>query len=104
MKEILTETQQREFLDMIKVFGPIERRILMGKDVDTNITYNNLWSLYYFPALRFGLSREHNRILENFGWEFGYPTEQVRAIEAKALRKMRHPSRSRKLKTILDHT
>ena len=104
MKGILTEVQKQEFLDMIMAFGPVERRILIGRDVDTDVTYDNLWSLYHFPALRFGLSEEHSRILKNIGLEFGYSIEEVRAVEVRALLKMRHPSRSRKLKNILDHT
>ena len=104
MNGILTEVQKQEFLDMIKAFGPVERRILIGRDVDTDITYDNVWSLYHFPALRFGLSDEHGHILKHIGLEFGYSIEEIRAIEAKTLRKMRHPSRSRKLKNILGHT
>ena len=104
MNGILSEVQKQEFLDIIKAFGPIERHILIGKDVDTDITYGNVWCLYHSPTLRFGLSQEHNRILKNIGQEFGYSTEEVEAIEAKTLRKMRHPSRSRKLKNILVYT
>lgn len=104
MNGILSEVQKQEFLDIIKTFDPIERRILVGKGVDTDITYGNVWCLYHCPALRFGLSGEHSRILKNIGQEFGYSTEEVEAIEAKTLRKMRHPSRSRKLKNILVYT
>ena len=104
MKGILTEVQKREFLDMIMAFGPVERRILIGRDVDTDVIYDSIWSLYHFPELRFGLSDEHSRILKNIGLEFGYCIEEIRAIEARALLKMRHPSRSRKLKNILDST
>ena len=104
MKGILTEVQKQEFLDMMMTFGPVERRILIGRDVDTDVTYDNVWSLYHFPELRFGLSEEHSPILKNIGLEFGYCIEEIRGIENKALLKMRHPSRSRKLKNILDHT
>ena len=104
MKGILTEVQKQEFLDMIMAFGPVERRILIGRDVDTDVTYDNLWSLYHFPALRFGLSEEHSRILKSIGLELGYWIEEIRTIETKVLLKMRHPSRSRKLKNILGHT
>jgi len=100
---ISTEILKQEFLDMIMAFGPVERRILIGRDVDPDVTCDNLWSLYHFPALRFGLSEEHSQTLKNIGLEFGYAIEKVRAIEARALRKMRHPSRSRKLKNILGH-
>ena len=104
MKGILTEVQKQEFLDMIMAFGPVEHRILIGRDVDTDVTYDNVWSLYHFPALRFGLSDEHGHILKNIGLELGYSIEEIRAIETRTLRKMRHPSRSRKLKNILDST
>ena len=52
--------------------------------------------------LRFGLDDERARTLEEVGKEFNVTRERIRQIEAKALRKLRHPSRSRKLKDYLD--
>jgi RNA polymerase primary sigma factor len=52
--------------------------------------------------LRFGLVDGRNRTLEEVGKEFNVTRERIRQIEAKALRKLRHPSRSRKLKDYLE--
>ena len=52
--------------------------------------------------LRFGLEDGRSRTLEEVGREFEVTRERIRQIEAKALRKLRHPSRSRKLKDYLD--
>jgi RNA polymerase primary sigma factor len=52
--------------------------------------------------LRFGLDDGRSRTLEEVGKEFKVTRERIRQIEAKALRKLRHPSRSRKLKDYLD--
>lgn len=52
--------------------------------------------------LRFGLDDGRSRTLEEVGREFNVTRERIRQIEAKALRKMRHPSRSKKLKDYLD--
>lgn len=53
-------------------------------------------------ALRFGLEGGHPHTLEEVGKEFDVTRERIRQIEAKALRKLRHPSRSKKLKDFLD--
>ncbi len=53
--------------------------------------------------LRFGLEDGRSRTLEEVGKEFNVTRERIRQIEAKALRKLRHPSHSRKLKDYLDY-
>ena len=52
--------------------------------------------------LRFGLNDGKNRTLEEVGKNFNVTRERIRQIEAKALRKLRHPSRSKKLKDFLE--
>ncbi|HCR73581.1 MAG TPA: RNA polymerase sigma factor RpoD, partial [Ruminococcus sp.] len=52
--------------------------------------------------LRFGLEDGRSRTLEEVGKEFEVTRERIRQIEAKALRKLRHPSRSKKVRDFLD--
>ncbi|MDO8634621.1 MAG: sigma factor-like helix-turn-helix DNA-binding protein, partial [Dehalococcoidia bacterium] len=52
--------------------------------------------------LRFGLADGRSRTLEEVGKEFSVTRERIRQIEAKALRRLRHPSRSRRLKDYLE--
>ncbi len=52
--------------------------------------------------MRFGVEMSTDHTLEEAGKQFDVTRERIRQIEAKALRKMRHPSRSDKLKTFLE--
>jgi RNA polymerase primary sigma factor len=70
-----------EMEDILDTLSPRERRVLQ---------------------LRFGLADGHQRTLEEVGKRFGVTRERIRQIEAKALRKLRHPSRSLKLREFLE--
>ena len=53
--------------------------------------------------MRFGIGMNTDHTLEEVGQQFSVTRERIRQIEAKALRKLKHPSRSRKLRSFLEH-
>ena len=53
--------------------------------------------------MRFGIGVNRDHTLEEVGSQFNVTRERIRQIEAKALRKLKHPTRSRKLKSFLDN-
>ena len=80
--EAASQTLLKEQLaDVLKTLTPREEKVL---------------------RLRFGLEDGRPRTLEEVGKEFNVTRERIRQIEAKALRKLRHPSRSKKLKDFLN--
>ena len=72
---------KEQLADVLKTLTPREEKVL---------------------RLRFGLEDGRPRTLEEVGKEFNVTRERIRQIEAKALRKLRHPSRSKKLKDFLE--
>lgn len=72
---------RRELMNVLKSLTPREERVL---------------------ALRFGLDDGQPRTLEELGREFNVTRERIRQIEAKALRKLRHPSRAKRLRDYLE--
>ena len=52
--------------------------------------------------MRFGIGMNTDHTLEEVGQQFSVTRERIRQIEAKALRKLKHPSRSRKMRSFLD--
>lgn len=73
----------------------------MLKDEISEVLYTLTEREEQVLRLRFGLDDGHQRTLEEVGQIFNVTRERIRQIEAKALRKLRHPSRSRKLKDFL---
>jgi len=55
------------------------------------------------PSQRFGIGMNKDHTLEEVGQQFSVTRERIRQIEAKALRKLKHPSRSRVLRSFLDN-
>ena len=61
------------------------------------------WTAWLYELLRFGIGMNTDHTLEEVGQQFSVTRERIRQIEAKALRKLKHPSRSRKLRSFLDN-
>ena len=74
-------TSKEQLVDVLSTLTPREEKVL---------------------KLRFGIEDGRTRTLEEVGQEFNVTRERIRQIEAKALRKLRHPSRSKKLKDFLN--
>jgi RNA polymerase primary sigma factor len=92
-----------EFIEDTKVLAPAEaasRQMLKEQMEDVLGTLSERERQVL--AMRFGIEDGRSRTLEEVGKEFGVTRERIRQIEAKALRKLRHPSRSKKLRDYLD--
>ncbi|MBN1610992.1 MAG: hypothetical protein JW940_30455 [Polyangiaceae bacterium] len=61
------------------------------------------WRLRQRDSAPGGCERARCRTLEEIGWDFEVTRERIRQIEAKGLRKLRHPSRSKQLKSFIDN-
>jgi RNA polymerase primary sigma factor len=92
-----------DFIEDSNILAPVEAAVY---DSLRNVTKDILDSLTAREAkvlrMRFGIEMNTDHTLEEVGKQFDVTRERIRQIEAKALRKLRHPSRSEKLKSFLD--
>ncbi|WP_295446503.1 RNA polymerase sigma factor RpoD [uncultured Thiodictyon sp.] len=92
-----------DFIEDAGVISPVESATMEGL---REATQNMLASLTSREAkvlrMRFGIDMNTDHTLEEVGKQFDVTRERIRQIEAKALRKLRHPTRSEKLKSFLD--
>jgi RNA polymerase primary sigma factor len=96
------DTRLKEFIEDETTLSPFEaasRELLKGHIDEVLQTLNPRERKVL--ELRFGLRDGRTRTLEEVGKEFGVTRERIRQIEAKALRKLRHPSRSKRLRDYL---
>lgn len=96
------DTRLKEFIEDEVTLSPFEsasRELLKGHIGEVLHTLNAREKRVL--ELRFGLKDGRTRTLEEVGKEFGVTRERIRQIEAKALRKLRHPSRSKRLRDYL---
>jgi len=93
-----------DFIEDAKVLSPIEAATIEGlKESTQNVLAGLTAREAKVLRMRFGINMNTDHTLEEVGKQFDVTRERIRQIEAKALRKLRHPSRSEQLRCFLDN-
>jgi RNA polymerase primary sigma factor len=97
------ESQLKEFIEDTTMLSPIDSATIEGLREATTMVLSTLTPREAkVLRMRFGIDMNTDHTLEEVGKQFDVTRERIRQIEAKALRKLRHPSRSEKLRSFLD--
>jgi len=92
-----------DFIEDAKVLSPVESATIAGLRESTQTVLSGLTAREAkVLRMRFGINMNTDHTLEEVGKQFDVTRERIRQIEAKALRKLRHPSRSEQLRCFLD--
>ena len=93
-----------DFIEDKKVLSPGDAVVNFGLSEQTRRVLRTLTPREEkVLRMRFGIGEKADHTLEEVGRDFSVTRERIRQIEAKALRKLRHPSRSRKLKSFVEN-
>lgn len=101
------EEEDSRLGDLIKdetISGPLDSVIREDLEIQTREVLSSLTPREErVVRLRFGIGEKSDHTLEEVGMDFDVTRERIRQIEAKALRKLRHISRAKKLKVFIEH-
>jgi RNA polymerase primary sigma factor len=97
------DTRLRDFIEDKKTLGPLDAVIYKSMSEQIRQVLSTLTEREEkVLRMRFGIEEKYDHTLEEVGKVFKVTRERIRQIETKALKKLRHPSRAKKLKSFLE--